>query len=196
MKWIDSKTRFSPNFRKVGIDTFVSCQLSQRIEDWISGENTLPTHIVYKHTSNNAISTLSRRSGEVSSEAGDQDLGLSRKRAASVQRAHKVYKNSKILICRMAQNLSKAPIFNIPCPRRSLPGDEISGGPRESRGCAPGPPVLQPVADRSGGMSESFEPINSIRVTNENFDSCNSCKRLVSRLHELHESKFPLVARI
>ena len=40
---------------------------------------------------------------------------------------------------------------------------------------------------------ESFERINSIRVTNWNFDSCNSCKRLVSRLHELHESKFPLV---
>ena len=31
----------------------------------------------------------------------------------------------------------------------------------------------------------------------ENFDSCNSCKRLgTSRLHELHESKFPLVSRI
>ena len=30
-----------------------------------------------------------------------------------------------------------------------------------------------------------------------NFDSCNSCKRLVpSRLHELHESKFPFVSRI
>ena len=25
---------------------------------------------------------------------------------------------------------------------------------------------------------ESFERINSIRETNENFDSCNSCKRL------------------
>ena len=31
--------------------------------------------------------------------------------------------------------------------------------------------------------------------TNGNFDSCNSCKRLVpSRLHELHESKFPFVS--
>ena len=38
---------------------------------------------------------------------------------------------------------------------------------------------------------ESFERINSIRETNGNFDSCNSCKRLgTSRLHELHESKF------
>ena len=44
---------------------------------------------------------------------------------------------------------------------------------------------------------ESFERINSIRETNGNFDSCNSCKRLgTSRLHELHESKFPLVSRI
>ena len=44
---------------------------------------------------------------------------------------------------------------------------------------------------------ESFERINSIRKTNGNFDSCNSCKRLgTSRLHELHESKFPFVSRI
>ena len=44
---------------------------------------------------------------------------------------------------------------------------------------------------------ESFERINSIRETNGNFDSCNSCKRLVSsRLNELHESKFPFVSRI
>ena len=44
---------------------------------------------------------------------------------------------------------------------------------------------------------ESFERINSIRETNGNFDSCNPCKRLVpSRLHELHESKFPFVSRI
>ena len=36
-----------------------------------------------------------------------------------------------------------------------------------------------------------------MRETNGNFDTCNSCKRLVpSRLHELHESKFPLVSRI
>ena len=35
---------------------------------------------------------------------------------------------------------------------------------------------------------ESFELINSIRATNGNFDSCNSCKRLgTSRLHELRE---------
>ena len=44
---------------------------------------------------------------------------------------------------------------------------------------------------------ESFERINSIRETNGNFDSCNSSKRLgTSRLHELHESKFPFVSRI
>ena len=43
---------------------------------------------------------------------------------------------------------------------------------------------------------ESFERINSIRETNGNFDSCNSCKRLPSRLHELHEAKFPFVSRI
>ena len=31
----------------------------------------------------------------------------------------------------------------------------------------------------------------------DKFDTCNSCKRLVpSRLHELHESKFPFVSRI
>ena len=36
-----------------------------------------------------------------------------------------------------------------------------------------------------------------MRETNGNFDSCSSCKRLVpSRLHELHESKFPFVSRI
>ena len=44
---------------------------------------------------------------------------------------------------------------------------------------------------------ESFERINSIRETNGNFDWCKSCKRLgTSRLHELHESKFPFVSRI
>ena len=38
---------------------------------------------------------------------------------------------------------------------------------------------------------------NSIRETNGNFGSCNSCKRLVSsRLHELHDSKFPLISRM
>ena len=43
---------------------------------------------------------------------------------------------------------------------------------------------------------ESFERINSIRETNGNFDSCNSCKRLVpSRLHELHEKNL-FVSRI
>ena len=44
---------------------------------------------------------------------------------------------------------------------------------------------------------ESLERINSIRETNGNFDSCNSCKRLgTGRLHELHESKLPFVSRI
>ena len=44
---------------------------------------------------------------------------------------------------------------------------------------------------------ESFERINSIRETNGNFDSCNSCKWLVlSSLHELRESKFPFAPRI
>ena len=51
--------------------------------------------------------------------------------------------------------------------------------------------------DTGAEQFESFERINSIRETNQNFDSCNSCKRLVpSRLHELHESKFSLVSRI
>ena len=48
-----------------------------------------------------------------------------------------------------------------------------------------GPPLG--LAD-PGYMSrkfESFERINSIRETNGNFGSCNSCKRLgTSRLHE------------
>ena len=36
-----------------------------------------------------------------------------------------------------------------------------------------------------------------MRETNGNFDSCISYKRLgTSRLHELHESKFPFVSRI
>ena len=44
---------------------------------------------------------------------------------------------------------------------------------------------------------ESLERINSIRETNGSFDSCNSCKRLVSsRLHELRERKLPFVSRI
>ena len=36
-----------------------------------------------------------------------------------------------------------------------------------------------------------------MRETNGSFDSCNSCKRLVSsRLHELHKSNIPFVSRI
>ena len=51
--------------------------------------------------------------------------------------------------------------------------------------------------DTRADKFESFERINSIRVTNGNFDSCNSCKRLVSSsLHELHESNFSIVTRI
>ena len=35
------------------------------------------------------------------------------------------------------------------------------------------------------------------QTENGNFDSCNSCKRLVpSRVHELHESIFPFLSRI
>ena len=44
---------------------------------------------------------------------------------------------------------------------------------------------------------ESFDRISWIRERNGNFDSCNSWKRLgTSRLHELHESKFPFLSRI
>ena len=44
---------------------------------------------------------------------------------------------------------------------------------------------------------ECLERKNTMRETNRSFDSCNSCKRLVSsRLHESHEPKFPFVSRI
>ena len=59
--------------------------------------------------------------------------------------------------------------------------------------------ILSPTVtpDTWAEKFESFERINSIRETNVNFDSCNSCKQLgTSRLHELHESKFPFVSRI
>ena len=87
----------------------------------------------------------------------------------------------------------------------SLRFSPASGSPRHwplwamcSTACA--------LRTHSGGVSptpytwaekfESFEWINSIRETNGNFDSCNSCKRLeTSRLHELHESKFTFVSR-
>ena len=56
-------------------------------------------------------------------------------------------------------------------------------------------PIIDPVY--MSRKIRKFERINSIRETNGNFDSCNSCKRLgTSRLHELHESKFPFVSRI
>ena len=55
------------------------------------------------------------------------------------------------------------------------------------------PVYMSRVADKF----ESFERINSIRETNGNLDSCNSCERLgTSRSHELHESKFSFVSRI
>ena len=61
----------------------------------------------------------------------------------------------------------------------------------------PPPPLPSLTPDTWAEKFESFERINSIRETNGNFDSCNSCKRLgTSRLHELHESKFPFVSRI
>ena len=65
-----------------------------------------------------------------------------------------------------------------------------------------------PSANKTGGTEkrspdtcaekfESLERINLIHERNGNFDLYNSCKRLVpSRLHELHESKFPFVSRI
>ena len=66
-------------------------------------------------------------------------------------------------------------------------------GPRAPSGGAI--PAVTP--DTWADKFESFERINSIRETNESFDSCNSSKRLVpSRLPELSESKFPLVSRI
>ena len=90
--------------------------------------------------------------------------------------------------------------------RRIRTGDSISSAP------PPPPPPSGPFTtsfgrrgDRPAPLTpytwaekfESFERINSIRETNGNFDSCNSCKRLgTSRLHELHESKFPFVSRI
>ena len=50
------------------------------------------------------------------------------------------------------------------------------------------------------GLTEEirkFERINSVGETNVNFDLCNSCKGLgTSRLHELHDWKFPFVPRI
>ena len=56
----------------------------------------------------------------------------------------------------------------------------------------------QPLAPDTGAEKfESFARINSIPETNGSFDSCKSCKRLgTSRLHELHESKFPFVSGI
>ena len=48
--------------------------------------------------------------------------------------------------------------------------------------------------DTRAGNFESFERINLIHETNENFDSCSLCKRLgTSRLpHELHDRNLRL----
>ena len=91
----------------------------------------------------------------------------------------------------------------------------LDGAPVHARGYSGRAPCLSPMRhsrlvsgvdsakthtvtpDTRAEKFESFERINSIRETNGNFDSCNSCKRLVpSRLHELHESKCPFVSRI
>ena len=57
--------------------------------------------------------------------------------------------------------------------------------------------ILSLTPDTWSEKIESLEWINSIRETNENFNSCNSCKRLIpSRLHELHDSKFSFVSHI
>ena len=69
---------------------------------------------------------------------------------------------------------------------------------RAGRGDRPPLPCRSPATPYTWAEKfESLERINSIRETNGNFDSCNSCKRLgTSRLHELHESKFSFVSRI
>ena len=71
----------------------------------------------------------------------------------------------------------------------------VEPAPNLSRGAGGERETVTPDtrADKFG----SFERIISILETNGNFNSCNSCKRLVpSRLHEYHELKFPFVSRI
>ena len=99
-------------------------------------------------------------------------------------------------------------LLMLPCPSRSLSRclplslclRPLSPHLSASASASPlRPPCCHPVmtAYTWAEKIESFERINSIRETNGNFDSCNSCKRLgTSRLHELHESKFPFVSRI
>ena len=81
-----------------------------------------------------------------------------------------------------------------------FPGDTRTSHTRHTRhgGRAVNATWLQiETPDTWAEKFESFERINSIRETNGNFGSCNSCKRLgTSRLHELHEPKFPFVSRI
>ena len=62
-----------------------------------------------------------------------------------------------------------------------------SGG--RASGPAPGP-VDDPVY--MSRKFESFERINSIRETNGNFDSCNSCKRLVLTRRDSMSQNFRL----
>ena len=79
-------------------------------------------------------------------------------------------------------------------PPKSLP-DPSSGPPSAVALVKNERAILTP--DTWTEKCEGFERMNSIRVTNGNFDSYNSCKRLVpSRSHELHESKVPFVTRI
>ena len=62
--------------------------------------------------------------------------------------------------------------------------------------------TFRPVRDicRLDTRAEKFETLertSSIRKTNGNLNSCNSCRRLgSSRLHDLHESKFSPVSCI
>ena len=81
---------------------------------------------------------------------------------------------------------------------RSSQPESLEGRANEQKLHHTGPPIRPSVTPYTWAENfESFERINSIRETNGNFDSCNSCKQLgTSRLHELHESKFPFVSRI
>ena len=58
------------------------------------------------------------------------------------------------------------------------------------------PPLHRPRIHEQKNIL-SLERIHSTRETNRNFDTCNSCKRMVpSHLHELHKSKLSFVSRI
>ena len=70
---------------------------------------------------------------------------------------------------------------------------------RFSRRSNPMEPFTAAINDRVY-MSRKIRKLRTDKFdgeTNGNFDSCNSCNLLgTSRLHELHESKFPFVSRI